>query len=177
MDPNANRTAQTPPAAPDKAEDAAPETPVLTPEATSVMAKVFMGSDFTDTFTLKQAVDAWNGTRQAVLHPDTGEVLLPVERQQMRFSDEWYAEHAGTFKVRQPGFYDELQLQVRYEQLSQGTLVRSSLAALLEGTAIAEIMLEEKPDWFNLTTIKDRSVILLIQFWYTRWSDRFREGL
>jgi hypothetical protein len=144
-----------------------------TPEVTA--AQVAMGIEYTERFTLKQALDSWNTTRKD--QPQGDGTVITAESQRVTIAPDWFIKHAGTFQLRKPSFYDDLAISVRFEELTNGRKLPWRLSWLCDATAIAENLLVDGPEWFELGKITDNNILLLVHHWYRSWEARFRQSL
>lgn len=143
----------------------------LTAAEQATKAQLAAGTDYTDTFTLTDALKDYNATRKAGFM--NGQ---PVDADSQRIERDatWHVDHAGSFKLRQPGFYDELSLRTRVAELTRGAPVDDMTQSMCEATAVVELLLVGRPPWFDLTKVTDEIVPLMIYHWYMHWQKRFR---
>jgi hypothetical protein len=170
------KTTQKPAPAPTEAQasllDAAA---AVSPEAVAtVEAQAVLGIDYTDTFTLEDAIRSFNATRQAITLP-SGEVL-PAERQQFRLGTDWLAKHQGTFTVRRPSIYDEIKMRASRDQLGlEGVELSAATDWLVDATIVAKHLVAQAPEWFKLDEPGlDSDVVYMLHHWYIQWSRTFR---
>lgn len=159
---------------PNAADAPAPAAPTLTPEQEMLVALLAMGIEYGDTFTLRQAAASFNQSRRDVIHD--GRVVLAADKQHIAPTTAWFERHAGEFKLRKASFYDQLKLKARVAALTEGQPVDEMTRSICEGTAVAELLLTSVPKWFDIASIDDNAVILLILHWHLAWEDRFRSA-
>ena len=145
---------------------------VLSPDAEKTAAQIAMGIEYQESFTLADALKSYNATRVDV--PSDRGGVITAEEQQLTIGDAWIKKHAGVFKFRRPGFYDNLKIRVRTEELTNGGTVRLATLWLAEAAALCEVLLTDSPDWFSLDRDMDMNVMWLLHHWYIEWSYRFR---
>jgi hypothetical protein len=140
-----------------------------------VQAAIAAGTLYTETFTMKQAGDAWNATRQPFKNA-AGKVLFTPEQQYHALDAAWFDEHPGDLTLRRPSMYDTAALRVRIAQLGKGAPLDATTEELLTGVAVCEMFLTKRPDWFDLTVpgadLDD--AIKLVLFWHLEWGASFR---
>lgn len=149
--------------------------PVLSGEAQQVADAVMLGIKYTESFTLREACESFNKTRIDIDQPD-GTVYTAAE-QRFNLPDSWFAKREGSFELRSPGFYDDIEMRVRYNQLTQAVPVDDQTSAIINATVVSEKLLAKKPEWFNLAAFKpaDQPALVLIAHWYSQWRRTFRD--
>lgn len=151
----------------------APGTPAAEAEVATTTAQIVEGPEYKESFTMRQAVAAWNATRKPVVGPD-GAVIVPAEKMHVSMPDAWFTKREGTFKLRRPTFYDSIKIRSRVAAMTDGAPVDEWTESAAEGAAVCEVLLVEKPDWFDVAKLETTDEVLFILNWYKHWSLAFR---
>jgi hypothetical protein len=173
--PSPVQKAPAPAARPEPAPEQTGPTPEQEAEAGELVVQVGLGIEYTDTFTLRDALKSYNGTKRDIRHPETGELLLSAKAQHAVMPESWLKKREGKFKLRRPSFHDLMAMRCRIAEFTRGLDVDPDTTEMLTGMSVCEQLLVDAPAWFDVAKEKNGDVVRLILHWHRQWGDTFRE--
>ncbi len=99
-----------------------------------------------------------------------------THKKQLDFS-QFNEEYVGTFIFHHPSLMERMQIGVLKSQMLQGLDGRVDVTTdnIAHMSATLEVILDESPKWFNLSTIEDYEVLDGVYEEYIQWYESFRK--